>query len=282
MLDVRLNSRFNLGTIQAMNIEHLVLPMAGLGKRLRPLTLRTSKNLLKVNGVPLVRYALDEIKGTDIKTVVAIVSPKHEGQFKKYFKTIQPEFPGITFIIRAQKDLFGDGHAVLQAKDIVGNRPCLVRFPDDILINKKPILHSLIDIYNKVQAQITLLMKVPMKDVSRYGVFAVKKGKMMETGMLYPVTAIVEKPERKDAPSNLVIIGGYTITPEVMKRLEKIFAKIKNPQNDALRIADALTELAKEKKTLYGWAFPGKRLDCGTLENFYKSEEFLKKHSKRQ
>ncbi len=265
-----------------MKIEHLVLPMAGLGKRLRPLTDHCAKSLVEINGKPLVWYVLEETRGTSIRTVTAVVSKQHASQFRSYFKTIQKEFPYLTFHVRIQKDLFGDGHSVLQALEIIKNKPCAVRFADDVLVYKTSLLKSLISAATKKNASTLLVQKVPKKDVSRYGVVTVTSPKKFEGGTLYEMKGIVEKPPVKEARSNLIVIGGYVLTAPLVKIITKMFAKIKDPQPDILRIAHGFSEALEKKQKAYTWEFPGKRLDCGTLESFYKSEEFLKKHSKRQ
>lgn len=253
--------------------------MAGLGKRLRPLTLHKPKALVEVHGEPLLRYALEETRGTDVKHVVCVISPQHRKQFEKYLLGVQPEFPSLTFHIREQKDPFGNGHVVLVAKEVIGNKPFAMRFPDDILLNNPPALQSLIKLYGQVKAPVLLLERVPKKDVSRYGVVVIKGGKKTEGGTLYKITGVVEKPPVKEAPSSLTIVGGYVLTPEVTKSLERIFAALPHLHDDALLVTAAFEEIIGKGKPFYGWEFPGVRLDCGTIAGFEKAEKFFEKRS---
>lgn len=265
-----------------MIIEHLVLPMAGLGKRLRPLTDTCPKALVPINGKPLVWYVLEETRGTSIRTVTAVVSRQHTDQFKHYFESIQDEFPYVTFYIRAQDQPFGDGHAVLQALDVITTNPCAVRFTDDVLIHTTSLLASLIDAALREDASTLLVQRVPKEDVSRYGIVTVSDARSFNGGKLYQMLGIVEKPPVHDALSDLAVIGGYILMPTIITTLAAMFAGISDPKHDALRIADGFACALGANEKAFAWEFPGTRLDCGTLESFYASEEFLKNLVNRQ
>ncbi len=259
-------------------VTKLILPVAGLGKRLVPLTDHTPKNLIPVNGKPLLEYVLEEAVASGIKEVALIVNPKNRNDFAAYVRKNQKKFPTLTFHIRAQETPGGNGHAIVQAYDITKGEPFAVRFCDDILLGNPPVLKSLIDIFNRYQASVILLERVPKAMVSRFGVVGFKKEKKDN---LYRLTKIIEKPKVKEAPSNLTIVGGYVLTPEIMKNLKLVADVLPVIANDALPIAVALQiELIVGGK-LYGWEFPGRRLDCGTLEKLQEAEAFLKKQTAR-
>lgn len=256
-----------------------MLPVAGIGKRLRPLTLRTPKNLLVVNGKPLIEYVLEEARSSGIKEVILITNPKQRKRFERYVHRIRMgKFSGMKFHIYEQPILGGDGHALLQAYGMLKDEPFAVRFCDDIVVDNPPVLHSLLNIFYAVEAPVVLLQRVPDKLVSRFGVVEVRRVKRSEgISNLYEILDIVEKPPLKEAPSNLTIVGGYVITPKVLMNLKKIAGTLPLVADDALRIATALEiELIAGGK-VYGWEFSGTRLDCGTLEKLAKSEEFLKR-----
>jgi len=267
-----------------MKITKLVLPIAGRGVRLLPLTKRTPKNLICVNGKPLLEYVLDEAVASGIKEVILVVNPDHRKRFDGYLRKNAKRFPALRFHVREQETPGGNGHAIVKAYDLLRGEPFAVRFCDDIVMTKRPVLLSLLQIFAAEKSPVLLLERVPEKLVSRFGVVGIKKATsdMRQAtrklgGKIYRVTKIVEKPKAKDAPSNLTIVGGYVLTPEIMNYLKMVADTLPVIADDALPLAVALQiELIVGGRVL-GWEFPGKRLDCGTLEKLKKTEEFLKK-----
>ncbi len=261
-----------------MKVTKLVLPVAGLGKRLRPLTLKTPKNLIEVCGKPLIEYVLEETLGSEIKEVVLIINQKHRAQFRRYVGRVHKgKFSGIKFHLREQPILGGDGHALLQAYDILSGGPFVVRFCDDIVVGDPPVLRALLDIFYSIKAPVALLEEVPDELVSRFGVVKVGRVKSQKgITRLHRILDVVEKPALKDAPSNLTIVGGYVLTPTVLLNLKRIAGTLPLIADDALRIATALEIELIAGGAVYGLEFSGTRLDCGTLEKLAKAEEFLK------
>ncbi len=260
-------------------ITKLVLPVAGLGKRLMPLTKKTPKNLILVNGKPLIEYAFEDAVMSGVKEVILIVNPSHQEQFKKYLKERAKRFPGLAFHIRVQRTPAGNGHALLSAFDILKNEPFAVRFCDDVILNKEPLIKSLASLFYFYKTPILLLERVPWKDVSRYGVVGTEKPRMKPQvkGDVYEITGIVEKPKKGEATSNLIIVGGYILTPSVLRNLKRVADSLPLAADDALPLAVGLQiELIIGHK-IYGWEFNGKRLDCGTLDNLEKAQEVLKR-----
>ena len=253
-------------------ITKLVLPVAGVGERLKPLTLNCPKALVKVNGQCILDYALDEAKGTNINEVILIISPQHKEFFEKYLRDNRLRFSGLIFHIRIQEEPFGSGHAVLQAKDFVRGEPFIVRYVDDLLIDKVSPLRSFSEIFDKYLSPVLILGRVPEEIVSRYGVVSAEK--LSDEGM-YKIGGLVEKPKREEAPSNLTVIGGYVLTPEVFRFLEEL-EKSYNRVKDGFKINDAFNMYMANGGDLYGWEFLGKRLDCGTLEGLEAAGEYLK------
>jgi len=265
-------------------ITKLVLPVAGLGKRLLPLTKNLPKALVAASGKPLLEYVLEEAVSAGIKEVVLVINPRHAEHFKTYLKKGRKRFPELTFHVRVQDTPGGNGHAVVQAFDIIGNKPFAVRFCDDIVAGDPPALQSLIKIFDERRGSVVLLERVPKKLIPRFGVVAIKGGaeaKKIDGGNVYQIMDIIEKPKAKDAPSNLTIVGGYVLSGDVIKNLKRIANTLSTVlANDALPIAVALQiELIIGGK-IYGWEFPGTRLDCGTLEKLRQAEAFLNKKRK--
>lgn len=269
-----------------MKVTKLVLPVAGLGKRLRPLTRNRPKALVPLNGGPLLGYVLAEAEESGIREVVLVVSPQHISHFRNYLANNRRTFKNLRFHIRVQEKPLGNGHAVIQASDILGKDPFAVRFCDDLLLCKPPALHHLLSFYERYRAPILLLERVPHKLVSRYGVVEIKatakkmQGSAKGRGRVYEIKDIIEKPKPAAAPSDLTIVGGYVLTPTILRNLKKIAASLPAAANDALPIAVSFqVELITGGK-LYGWEFFGTRLDCGTLEGFKRAESFLAKAAK--
>ena len=265
-------------------VTTLVLPIAGLGKRLMPLTKKTPKNLVRVNGKPLIEYVLEEAVAAGIKKVVLIVNPKHLADFEGYVKAAKRRFPSLAFTVRIQPTPGGNGHAIAQAYDIIKNEPFAVRFCDDVLFTEDETpgaLMSLVNAFSRMRGSmksVVLLERVPKEMVSRFGVVGIERsGKAtVDGGKVYRVTKIVEKPAVKDAPSNLTIVGGYVFTPDVVRNLKMVSDTLPVVADDALPVAVAIQMQIAMKGNVYGWEFPGMRLDCGTLEKLQQSEEFLK------
>lgn len=262
-----------------MKIRHLVLPMAGAGKRLLPLTLRRPKPLVPAHGEPLLRYVLEETKGSGIREVICVVSPSHKGQFERYLRSAKRDLPRLTFHVKIQEELLGDGHAVLHAYDIVKGNPFAVRFSDDLLFHERPQLQSLIDAYGTLKAPVMLLERMPDRLVGNYGAVGGVKTGAHQGGALYRLTTIVEKPPLGEAPSNLTIVGGYVLPPRILADLKKTFDAMRERTKDALRLTRIFARYCAEGKNIYGWEFPGTRLDCGTMEGFERAEQFLKKRN---
>lgn len=266
-----------------MNVTKLVLPVAGLGKRLRPLTLRQPKALVPLNGGPLLDYVLKEGVLSGIREVILVISPQHERHFKRYLKNHAGDFKGLKFHIRRQERPLGNGHAVIQAADILKKEPFAVRFCDDLLVDRPTALGRMMAFYRRHAAPILLLERVPERLVSRYGVVGVKTSPFeirgSKKGSVFRITEIVEKPKPSRAPSNLTIVGGYVLSPSILNNLTKIADSLPAAANDALPIAVAFQVELMTGGKIFGWEFDGRRLDCGTLDGFRSAESFLEKFS---
>lgn len=253
-------------------VRKLVLPVAGLGKRLRPLTLTIPKNLVPVNGKPLLEYTLEEAAQSGIEEAILIMGPEHRDRFAEYLETTgKKKFPNLRFHIRIQEKPFGNGQAILQASDLL-YEPFAIRFPDDIIVGSPPTLSSLIAVFESRQAPVLLLERIPQEQVSRYGVVRAEG----VGNSLYRIHDFVEKPAVEEAPSNLIIIGGYVVPPTVIDHLRELEKSAPNVE-DGLLLLDALKKEVESGNAFYGYEFSGTRLDCGTLEGLRAAEGFLSK-----
>ncbi len=255
-----------------MTLRKLVLPVAGLGKRLRPLTLTTPKNLVPLRGKPILEYTLEEAVEVGIREVVLVISPEHEAQYEAYLSVARVRFPRLTFHVRRQEKPWGNGHAILQAADLIEpGEAFAVRFCDDVILASEPMLGKLIGHAREYQASALYLMQVPPADVSRYGVV---KATATPTPDLYRIWDLVEKPKLEEAPSNLIIIGGYVLAYRVLEHLQEL-AKSMAQADDSLLVTDALLKSLAAGEPLYGFEFSGTRLDCGTLDGLQAAEEYM-------
>lgn len=253
-------------------ITKLILPVAGLGARLRPLTLHVPKNLLPLAGKPIIERYLEEIEGTPVEDVVLVISPEHREQFESFVREMRLKHPAFRFHIREQEKPLGHGHAVYQAADVYHNEPVIVRFCDDILVHGIPTLPAMMEIYTKHGNPLLLLKKVPHGDVSKYGV--VEADELQREPSVYRVRSIVEKPNIEDAPSDLVSVGGYIMTPAMLAMIPDMMRETEK-KNDALLIPHIFSREIEEGREVYGWEHPGLWLDCGTLEGYKKANEFM-------
>lgn len=254
-------------------ITRAILPVAGLGTRVMPLTLHQPKGMIGIVDRPVVHYVIDEILAAGIKEIILIIGP-NQSQFKKYFSYLVKKDPGwknITFRTIIQKNPRGNGDAVFIARRFIKNEPFLVCFGDDLLSDVVPPLKQLTDFFYKTGSPIIVLEPVPKKLVSRYGVVKIKRtGKYRD---LYQITDVVEKPPAEKAPSNLTIVGRYVLTPEILKEIKSLYPK--TPKGKEIYLADALKNYAQQGKRLYGWRFRGKRFDCGSKIGILKAQVYF-------
>jgi len=278
-----------------MKVRTAVFPVAGLGTRLLPATKAMPKEMVTLIDRPLIQYAVEEVINAGVEKVV-FVSARSKRSLEDHFDRTpeleyQLEQSGKTAVLQAmkklsfmcdityvrQKEPLGLGHAVLCAKDAVGDEPFAVILPDDIINAKVPVTAQLIERYNKTGKSVVSLMEVPKEDTSKYGI--VKLGAEEDEG-LFKLDGMVEKP-KKNPPSNMAIIGRYILSPEVMKSLET------TPRGSGgeIQLTDAILDVANTQG-VYGYLFEGQRFDCGNMNglfeavvNFALEREDLREHA---
>ncbi|MDX6384253.1 MAG: UTP--glucose-phosphate uridylyltransferase [Blastocatellia bacterium] len=258
-------------------VRKAVFPAAGLGTRFLPATKASPKEMLPLVDKPLIQYGVEEAVASGIESVI-IVTGRGKSAIEDHFD-ISFELEallrergkhddhrlvrGITDMVRIsyvrQREALGLGHAILQARDLVGDEPFAVVLSDDIIDSKTPALRQLLDVYEKYDAPVVAIMEVEGEAISRFGVI---EGEEIADG-IYRIKDMVEKPALADAPSNLAIIGRYILTPD-------IFAEIEGTKAGAIgeiQITDAMRALLK-KRDFYGLRFEGKRYDAGDKLGF--------------
>lgn len=276
-----------------IKIKKVVIPVAGLGTRMLPATKIIPKEMLPIVDKPLIHYAVDEALAAGIEKIIFVTSrgknavedyfdhtPELEAALIKSGQSIEPITqgilePGQICYVRQQQPL-GLGHAIWCARNIIGDEPFAVILPDDLLVSKdEPCLLSMIRDYNHMHSSADLkdlgtmvaLQEVAPEMLSRYGVVETHE----KNSKIFNIKRIVEKPEVKDAPSNLAVVGRYIIAPQIFDVLEKNIEKNKQialeNKKYEIQLTTALDHFA-EKGKLCGWQFTGRRFDCGTKEDF--------------
>ncbi len=255
-----------------MKIRKAVLPAAGFGTRFLPVTKTIPKEMLPIVDKPVIQYLIEEAVASGIEEII-IVSGRGKRAIEDHFdhayelehillekgkNHLLEEIKGIPsmakFFYVRQSFQLGDGHAVLCAKELIGNEPFAVMFGDDIIDGPKPGIQQLIDVFEQKQASVIGLEKVEPQNVSSYGVI----GPSSSDGRLHEVSTMVEKPQPQDAPSDLAIIGKYVVTPEIFEALENCQAS----KDNEIRLIDGFRKLIETQK-IYGYELEGKRYDTG-------------------
>ena len=262
-------------------IKQAIIPLAGLGTRLLPLTSVFAKELLPINGKPGIEYILDECIEAGIKDVIFIISKK-KLMIKNYFfndnfykkiikkkkdKRIIEEFRKIKKYQKMIKFVYqntpkGTGHAVLKCERYIKNKFFLILLPDDLII-KRNCTREMIKLHNKTKGSIIATKKVDKNSVSRWGILSIKKKKKN----YFQIKDVVEKPSLKKAPSNYAIIGRYILSSEIFREIKKL----KPGKGGEIHITDAIKNLIYKGNIFFGNIFKGKYLDCGTINGYINS-----------
>jgi UTP--glucose-1-phosphate uridylyltransferase len=258
-------------------VRKAVFPAAGLGTRFLPATKASPKEMLPLVDKPLIQYVVEEAVASGIESVI-IVTGRAKAPMEDHFDIsfeleklleergkhdLMNEMRAISEMARVsyvrQGEALGLGHAVLQARDLVGDEPFAVMLSDDIIDAETPGLKQLLNVYEKYDAPVLGTMQVAGEAISRFGVIA---GDEVEDGV-YRIRDMVEKPNFSDAPSDLAIIGRYILTPDIFDEIEKTTPGAIGE----IQITDAMRSLLK-KRPFYAVRFKGTRHDAGDKMGF--------------
>ena len=262
-------------------IKQAIIPLAGLGTRMLPLTSVMPKELLPINGKTNLEYILEECLDAGIKEFIFIIS-KNKLSIKKYFfndnfykkiikkkkdKRIIEEYKKIKKYQKMIKFVYqnkpkGTGDAVLKCQKFIKDNYFLMLLPDDLII-KKNCSKEMIRLHNKTRGSVIATKKVERKTVSRWGILSIKDKKKNH----FEIKDVVEKPSIKKAPSNFAIIGRYILTSKVFNEIKRL----KPGQGGEIHITDAIKNLINKNNKFYGNIFKGTYLDCGTLQGYINS-----------
>lgn len=274
-------------------IKKVILPIAGLGTRFLPLSKIFPKEAWPLVDKPVLQYIIEEAKESGISEIIFVISPEKKvivDYFQKYhlqkspklekklkeqgklnllgeLKKLEELCQNLSFSFVFQKKPLGDGHAILQAKDLVAGEPAAVLFGDDIVESKTPCLSQLVKIFKTAQKPVIALSQVPKEKIPSYGIVQVEK----IANRLFKIKKIVEKPTIEKAPTDLAIVGKYILTPEVFEYLKKA----KPSKKGEIILAEALEEMIEDGKVIYGYQFEGNWLECGTKDGWLKCHFYL-------
>ena len=270
-------------------IKKAVIPVAGNGTRFLPLSKVVPKEFFPLGEKPLIHRLLEELKASGIEEIVFVVGQNNKKLIVDYFKrnpriekfleerdkkeliellhAIDKLTQGLSFSYVLQKNPLGDGHAVLQAAKLIGDNPCVVAYPDDIIESEIPCSAQLAQVFKTSQKPVLGLYRIPKEHISSYGVVQADK----IARRLYQIKKIVEKPSEEAALSDLAIVGRRIITPETFDYLKKA----KPNKKSEIILTEVFSDMVKAGKMIYGYEIEGQWLECGSYKGWMKSNAYL-------
>ena len=282
----------------SQEVRKAVFPAGGLGTRFLPATKVIPKEMLALVDKPIIQYGVEEAIASGIEHII-IITGRGKGAMEDHFdhsfeldatlerrgkKELLAVSRNVATMSRIsyvrQKEPLGLGHAVLCAKELVGDEPFAVILPDDVIDADPPCLKQMIDVFDEKGGSVIATQTVEGPAISAYGVLAGSPDK--ENPRIYNCTGMVEKPKLEDAPSKQAIIGRYVLTPRVFELLEETTPGA----GGEIQLTDGIKALLKEEP-VFGYTFEGKRFDAGdkfgmlqaTVEFALKRPEFGAKFS---
>ncbi len=268
-----------------MKVRKAVFPAAGLGTRFLPATKAQPKEMLPLVDKPIIQYGVEEALAAGCNQIIIItgrgktaiedhfdvsyeLEKMLEERGKKELLDIVRRISDMIHVAYVrQKEALGLGHAVLMARELVGNEPFAVLLADDVIDAEKPCLKQMMEVFEETQSSVIATQEVNGPAISSYGVLDAQRIDDKFNGRLYAVKNLVEKPKPQDAPSNLAIIGRYILTPTVFATLEKTSLGT----GGELQLTDGLRNLLQAGEKIYGYTFEGKRHDAGDKLGFLKA-----------
>lgn len=269
-------------------VKKVILPVAGLGTRFLPLSKVVAKEMWPVVDKPAIQFLIEEAKKSGIKQIIFVINSNKKIIFD-YFKTavslekvlksrkkndaldalnsLEALNKELSFFWVKQNKPLGDGHAILQAVPKIKKEPIAVMFGDDIVESKTPCLKQLLNVFQTCQKPVVALSRVPKDKLFAYGVVKVQK----IANRVYKIKKIIEKPSPGKEPSDLAIVGKYVLTPEVFEHLKKAKPNAKGE----IVLAEVFDKMIEAGKTIYGYEFEGKWLECGNKMAWLKTDLYL-------
>lgn len=262
-------------------IKKAVFPIAGLGTRFLPATKASAKEMLPVVDKPLIQYAVEEAYAAGIRHMI-FVTGRTKRSIEDHFDTAyelenELELAGKTALLKVARSIAPDdmictyvrqpralglGHAVLCAKELVGNEPFAVLLADDLMVGEPAVMSQMVAQFSALQTSIVAVQNVTRERTMSYGIVSGESS----SDRLTQMTGIVEKPAPDVAPSTLAVVGRYILTPEIFKELEQIPKGI----GGEIQLTDAIAQLLNKQK-IFAYHYSGKRYDCGSKLGFLQA-----------
>lgn len=255
-------------------IKKVVILAAGLGTRFLPMTKAVPKPMLPILDKPVIQYLVEEALDSGIQEII-IVTGMGKRVIEEHFdhsyelehdlrsrgkldllEDMERIEKKARFVYVRQESARGDGHALLCAKEVLGEEPFAVLFGDDLVDGPKPALKQLLEVYEKTGAPVLCVEKVSEENISNYGVIGIEK----QEGRQIQINQLIEKPSASEAPSSYGIIGKYICTPDILKSLE--ISDSSHPDGE-IRLIDGLRTHLENQGALYAWEVEGTRYDTG-------------------
>ena len=262
-------------------ITKALFPVAGLGTRFLPATKASPKEMLPIVDKPLIQYAVEEAIAAGITELIFITSSSKraiEDHFDSNYeleaklaesgkkdllrivKNILPK--GVSCVYLRQPNTLGLGHAVLCAKPLINGEAFAVLLADDLIDSTIPCLKQMLAIYQEKQSTVIAVQAISPEESEQYGIVGYKT----QEGRLSQINSIIEKPSRKEAPSNLAVVGRYILTQTIFPYL----SKTPIGKNGEIQLTDAIAQQLKAE-SMYAWEFEGTRYDCGSKFGYLKA-----------
>ncbi len=265
-----------------MKIRKAVFPAAGLGTRFLPATKAQPKEMLPLVDKPIIQYVIEEAAASGITSII-IVTGRGKNAIEDHFdvsyelekllaergKTeLLEQVRTISSMINLsyvrQGESLGLGHAVLMARDLVGDEPFAVMLGDDIIDSPVPCMKQMVEVFERHGGPVIAVQRVARQEISAYGV--IDGSPEGESGRVYRIRDMVEKPTVEEAPSDLAIIGRYILTPDIFSDLEAT----PRDAGGEIQLTNGLRRL-KERRPIFGYRFEGIRHDAGNKLGFLKA-----------
>jgi UTP--glucose-1-phosphate uridylyltransferase len=262
-------------------IRKAVFPAAGLGTRFLPATKAQPKEMLPLVDKPLIQYVIEEAVAAGLTNII-IVTGRGKNAIEDHFDTSYEleklleargksdlleqvrAISNITVSYVRQGETLGLGHAVLVAKDLVGDEPFAVLLGDDIIDSRVPCMKQMVDVFERKGDPVIAVYQVPRSEIDAYGV--IDGVSDAEDPRVYRIRDLVEKPRAEEAPSDLAIIGRYILTPDIFEALERT----PRDRGGEIQLTNGIRAL-KDRRPLYGYRFEGVRHDAGNKLGFLKA-----------
>jgi UTP--glucose-1-phosphate uridylyltransferase len=267
-----------------MKVRKAVFPAAGLGTRFLPATKAQPKEMLPLVDKPIIQYGVEEAVAAGCDQII-IVTGRGKQAIEDHFDVSYElekmlEERGKTDLLQIvrhisdmihtayvrQKEALGLGHAILTARELVGDEPFAALLADDVIDAEVPCLKQMMQVFEETQCSVIATQVIEGAAISAYGVLKVKPADGRFNGRLYEILDLVEKPKLADAPSNLAVIGRYILTPTIFETLAETQVGV----GGELQLTDGLRLLLKKEK-MYGYVFEGKRHDTGDKLGFLRA-----------